>query len=269
MKIGALSSVLGAEITGIDISRPLDRDTVDELIDAWHQHMVVVVRDQTMSDSELVAFSKYFGRLGQHVINDFLAPDHPEILVISNIKENGRYLGLSTAGKRWHSDLQYAEEPAIGSIGYAVEMEGGDIAFANMAAAYEALDEQTKKRLDGLEAIHSYTQTTRDAAREAREKEVPDVVHRAVLAHPTTGRKALYVSHSMTKGFVGLPEVESQTLLDSLNAHATQEEFVYAHKYRNGDVVMWDNRSVMHRVIPYDPSLRRHLRRTTIMARDA
>lgn len=263
-----LAPAFAAEIGGVDLSQPLSDDAFRTILDAWHRHGVLRFRDQPIDSEHLKAFSARLGSLQIHIHREFLDPVHPEVLLLSNLRRpDGTPVGLAETGRRWHSDLQYAQVPCIGSalFGERTPTVGGDTEFACMTAAYDALPEATKRRLDGLVAIQSYSQTTRDGVKEAREKVMPDVMHPAVLVHPATGRRALYVSEGMTKGFVGVPEDEGRALIRELVAHATRPEFVWAQQWRPRDLILWDNRAVMHRATPYDTSQVRHMKRTTIM----
>lgn len=268
---------LGAEMAGLDLSRPIGEETFARVRRAFlDSDGVLVIRGQRISPADQIAFSRRFGPLMIHVLRQYLLPGHPEILIVSNVVENGRPVGLGDAGRYWHSDLSYAAEPSLASLLYALELpEGeGDTSFANMYAAYEALPAQLKQRLAGLRAVHSYRNsydrlTQRGSAfrpplSETQQAEVSEVEHPVVRTHPETGRKALFVNEGFTTRVLGLPETESETLLKQLFAHATQARFIYRHRWRTGDLVMWDNRCAIHLAHGCPPELRRHLHRTTI-----
>lgn len=270
--ITPLSRYLGAQVDGVDLREPMSDEVFRVVLQAWHRYGVLRFRDQKIGSAHLKAFSERFGRLAVHIHKEFLDPEHPEILLLSNMKHpDGRPMGLAETGRRWHSDLQYAAEPCIASVlfGEQVPTIGGDTEFASTTVAYDALDEATRQLLDGLVAIQSYAKTTRDGVDEARRKVVPDVQHPAVLVHPATGRKALYVSESMTRGFVGMPEAQSEPLLARLVAHNAQPSFRWAQQWQAGDVIIWDNRAVIHRATPYDLTQTRHMKRTTVMPQHA
>lgn len=263
-----LSRHLAAQVDGVDLREPLTDAAFRQILAAWHAHGVLRFREQDIEAVHIKNFSARFGRLEIHIHKEFLDPQHPEILLLSNRKRaDGSAMGIAETGRRWHSDLQYAAEPCIASVLFGAETPtiGGDTEFASMTAAYATLSEALQRRLDGLIAIQSYAKTTRDGVREAREKVVPDVQHPAVLVHPATGRKALYVSESMTRGFVGLSQDESDALLAELVNHSTQPRFVWAQQWQPGDLIVWDNRAVAHRATPYDTSQTRHMLRTTVM----
>ena len=277
MQIDRLSDALGAEISGIDVAR-LDVAGFGAVCDAFHEHQVVVFRDQELSVEDHIAFSRRFGDLEIHISTDNLLKDHPEILLVTNKKENGKYIGVENAGDTWHSDLSYMEKPSLGSLLYALEISdvGGDTEWSNMYTAYETLPEATKLRITGLKARHSFNrfrnkrvtipEQRKEGARERYEKiSPPDVIHPVVRTHPVTGRKALYVSPRFTIGIEDLPEDEGQALLDELIEHAARREFIYHHEWRLGDLLFWDNRCTLHlacRGIPEGQI--RHMHRTTV-----
>ncbi|WP_345791223.1 TauD/TfdA family dioxygenase [Burkholderia sp. Cy-637] len=266
---------LGAEIVGLDLSRPIGEDDFARIHRAHLDHHVVVFRDQRITPEEHVAFSARFGPLQRHVLAQFALPGHPEVLIVSNILENGQPIGLGDAGHFWHSDLSYKEKPSLGSLLHAQELpaEGGDTLFANMHRAWDALPEPLKREVEGRRAEHTYL--ARYAELQARSPwrpnltpeqiaQVKAVDHPIVRTHPETGRRALFVSEHFTTRIVGLPEDESRALLDELFAHSVRDEFVYRHQWREHDLVFWDNRSLMHLAAGTPDHLRRKLYRTTI-----
>ena len=277
MQINRLSDALGAEISGIDVADLNDAE-FGTVRDAFHDYQVVVFRDQKLSVEEHIDFSRRFGDMEIHISTDNLLKDHPEILLVTNKKENGKYIGVENAGDEWHSDLSYMEKPSLGSLLYALEIseQGGDTEWSNMYTAYETLPDDTRQRIDGLMARHSFNRFKNprigipEQHRENAEERYarispPDVIHPVVRTHPETGRKALYVSPRFTIGIEGLPEDEGQTLLDELFAHATRRDFIYHHEWRLGDLLFWDNRNTLHlacRGIPEGQI--RHMHRTTI-----
>lgn len=277
MQINRLSDALGAEIVGVDVTS-LDDSQRSAIIDAFHDHQVIVFRDQKLTPEEHIAFSRNFGDLEIHISKKYLLDQHPEILVLSNRKANGEYIGVENAGDYWHSDLSYMDRPSLGSLLYALEVppEGGDTEWANQYTAYETLPEDTKKRIDGLRARHSFNRFrnprvhipdhAKKGAKERYEAISPDdAIHPVVRTHPVTGRKALFVSPRFTIGIEDLPEDEAQALLDELFDHMAKPEFIYHHKWRLGDLLMWDNRCLAHlacRGIPEGQI--RHMHRTTL-----
>lgn len=271
-----LADALGAEIAGADLSRPGDDAQYEQIHDALLKYSVLAIRDQHITPEEHIAFSRRFGELEIHVLDQYLLPGHPEILLVSNKNVNGKQVGLQDAGNEWHTDLSYQEEPSLGSLLYALEIppEGGDTLFANMYAAYEALPEAMQSRIEHLTAIHSYSQyherskgkrgSSRPAMTAAQKASIPNVLHPLVRTHPETGRKALYVSPGLTIGIDCMDEAAGGALLKQLNGHATQPAFVYRHRWRAHDVVFWDNRCTIHLATGYDPTHTRHMHRTTI-----
>jgi len=266
---------LGAEIRGLDLSRPLDDATFAAVRQAFlDSEGALVLREQRITPEQHIAFSRRFGPLAIHVLRQFLLPDHPEILLVSNVIENGKPLGLGDAGRYWHSDLSYLPEPSLGSLLHAQEIpsEGGDTSFVNMYAAYEALSLDVRRQIAGKRAIHSYRKTYdkiegstfRPALSAEQKAEVQEVAHPVVRTHPETGRKALFVSEGFTTRILDLPEDESAALLQHLFAHATSGAFSYRHRWQEHDIVFWDNRCVIHFAHGCPPHLRRHMHRTTV-----
>jgi taurine dioxygenase len=266
---------LGAEVLGLDLARPLNDDDFDRLHRAHLEHHVLVFRDQTFSPQQQVDFSRRFGRLQIHVLRQFALPGHPEVLVVSNIRENGQPIGLGDAGHFWHSDLSYKEVPSLGSMLHAQELpaEGGDTLFANQHAAYDALPGKLKREIAGLRAEHSYLAKYEELRRrnpfrpkltQEQIDEVVPAVHPVVRTHPETARRALFVSEHFTTRILDVPEARSRALLDELFELGTRPEFVYRHQWQPGDMVFWDNRSTMHLATPFPQDQRRKLYRTTI-----
>jgi taurine dioxygenase len=263
-----------AEVQGVDLSEPLDEKTVEAIRQAWWDHSILVLRGQTITQEQHVAFSRHFGELQGHTVKDWLLPAQPEILVLSN-RGRGGVKPLINGGAYWHSDITYQAEPPMGSIlhGLTVPPEGGDTLYADMYAAYDALDDKTKELIDGRNAIHNYKHRYLKMA-EGGKRPTPtaeqlaewrDVEHPIVLNHPDSGRKALFVNEGFTMAIKGLDKEESDALLQRLYEHSAKPEFVYAHKWRAGDIVMWDNRCTMHRATPYDAEKHeRTMHRTTI-----
>jgi taurine dioxygenase len=266
---------VGAEIVGLDLSRPLNDADFARVHQAHLDHHVVVFRDQRITPQQQIDFSRRFGVLQIHVLKQFLLANHPEILIVSNIVENGQPVGLGDAGKYWHSDLSYKELPSLGSMLYAQELpsEGGDTLFADMHLAWDTLPEPLRKAVEGRNAVHSYTaryshgrnaENWRPTLSAEQLAQVAVVSHPIVRTHPENGRKALFVSEGFTTHIVGLPEDESQAILTELYAHSVRPEGVYRHKWQENDMVFWDNRSLIHLAGGTPDHLRRRLHRTTI-----
>ncbi len=263
-----------AEVEGVDLSRPLDAETVAAIRQAWWDHSILVLRGQSITEEQHIAFTRHFGELQDHSVKDWLLPAHPEILVLSN-RGRGGVKPLDNGGAYWHSDMTYEAEPPMGSIlhGLTVPPDGGDTLYTDMYAAYEALDDETKKLIEGRMAIHNYRHRYMKMA-EGGKRSAPtaeqlagwrDVEHPIVLKHPDSGRKALFVNEGFTVAVKGLAADESEALLARLYAHCVQPQFIHAHKWSPGDIVMWDNRCTMHCATQYDVSkYERTMHRTTI-----
>ena len=282
LAVKPLNPLFGAEITGVDISKDVDDATFKEVEDTYNNYSVVVFRDQRLTPEQHVRFARRFGKVEIHFLKQYLHPEHPELLNISNIIEDGRPIGCVDAGQFWHTDLSYVQKPSRGSILYAREIPQengqtlGDTLFVSTAAAYDALSDEMKKRLHGLKAIHRYghlhekfmKRGTQRAELTAEQKATPDAIQPVIRTHPATGRKCIYVNEGFTVGIVGMPESESQPLLEELFAHCIRPEFMYRHKWRVGDLLMWDNGSTQHcAVADYALPLRRRLQRTTVRGR--
>jgi taurine dioxygenase len=266
---------LGAEVLGLDLARPLGDEDFARLHAAHLAHHVLVFRDQRITPAQQVDFSRRFGPLQIHVLRQFQLAGHPEVLVVSNIVEDGVPIGLGDAGHFWHSDLSYKERPSLGSMLHAQELprDGGDTLFANMHLAWETLPAALQQRVARLRAEHSYLCKYEELRRrnpwrpplsEAQVAEVRPVVHPVVRRHPETGRPALFVSEHFTTRIVGLHEDEGRELLHELFAHSVRPAHVYRHRWRPHDLVFWDNRSLMHLAAGCPDDQRRKLYRTTI-----
>ena len=267
---------VGAEVIGLDISRPISPADFARIHRAHLDHHVVVFRDQQVSPQAHIDFSRRFGPLEVHVLHQFHLANHPEILIVSNIKDdNGEPIGLGDAGAYWHSDISYKPEPSLGSLLHAQELpgEGGDTLFADQHLAWEALSPALQERVLPLKAEHSYLakyeelrarNPWRPKLSQAQIDQVTPAVQPVVRTHPETGRRALFVSEHFTTGIVGLPKDEGDALLAELFAHSVKPDFVYRHRWQPHDLVFWDNRSVMHLAAGTPEHLRRKLYRTTI-----
>ncbi|SFU97245.1 TauD/TfdA dioxygenase family protein [Pseudoduganella namucuonensis] len=274
--IKVFDAPLGAEVIDLDLSRPLGNSDFQRIHRAHLDHHVLVFRDQRITPAQQVEFSRRFGALQIHVLRNFQLREQPEVLVISNIIEDGQPIGLGDAGHFWHSDLSYKEVPSLGSMLHAQELpeEGGDTLFANMHLAYETLPAALRRAVQGARAEHSYLAQYEELRRrnpfrppltQAQMDEVKPVLHPVVRVHPETGRRALFVSEHFTTRIVGLPEDESRALLAELYAHSVKPEHVYRHQWRPRDMVFWDNRSLMHLAAGCPAHMRRKLYRTTIV----
>nr|WP_314571297.1 TauD/TfdA family dioxygenase [uncultured Pseudomonas sp.] len=274
-EIRPLAGHVGAEIIGLDLRLPLNDQDFASIHRAHLDHHVVVFRDQRITPQQQIDFSRRFGVLQIHVLKQFLLAGHPEILIVSNIVENGQPVGLGDAGKYWHSDLSYKELPSLGSMLHAQELpsEGGDTLFADMHRAWDTLPSALREAVEGKQAVHSYTARYSEGKNAANWRptltaeqlaQVVTVTHPVVRTHPENGRKALFVSEGFTTHLVGLPEDESRDLLQQLYAHSVRQDNVYRHQWQAHDMVFWDNRSLIHLAAGCPDHLRRKLYRTTI-----
>lgn len=266
-----LTPTFGAEITGFDMAGQYSAADINELRTLWHQHQILLFREQTLGESELVQFSQQLGPLEIHIRTEYLSPEHPEILMISNIKKDGKPIGiLSDNEVGWHYDQIYLPKPAVGSCLYSVMLpqSGGATSFADMTAAYEKLPDSMKQKLTGKRAVQSYEAFNRaysvPTSKEQKKKSA-DIDHPIVRTHPYTGRKALYLCPGMTTEIVGMEKRESEETLAFLFDWTVRDEFVYTHEWRLGDALLWDNASTMHRREPFDANENRLMKRTTIL----
>lgn len=273
---------IGAEIACVDLANALDARTRQAFIDAWHRHLVLVVRGQKLDHRQLAAFSRNFGELERSPIPESRkgaahVPDVPEVAVISNVVVDGIPIGALGDGEAdWHTDMSYIPHPPPGCMLYAVEVppRGADTWFTNMYEAYDAVPPSLKRRIEDLDLNHDASTTSTGQTRRGFEmvtdvSKAPGERHPIMQAHPRTGRKALYLGRRLHAWIVGLPVAESEALLDELWTYAARPEHSYRHKWKVGDLIMWDNRCVMHRRDGWDPSLRRILLRTQIGASTA
>lgn len=282
LTIRPFETAIGAEVLGFDMSKPMDDATYREIEEAWNRHSVLVFRDQKMTEEEHIRFSKRFGDLEEHVLYQYRHPKFPDIFIVSNVKdETGRNVGAYDAGRYWHTDLSYMAVPSRGSILYAIEIphddDGrplGDTLWAGTAVAYDGLSESMKRRIADLKAEFSLENRHKklvadgdaNAVLDDKHKALaPPVVHKIVRTHPVTGRKCIYVNEGQTSRILDVPEDESRDLLKELWAECTKSDYIYRHKWRVGDVVMWDNIPTQHLAIcDYALPRRRYLQRTTL-----
>ena len=253
LEIRPLSPALGAEIRGVDLSQAIDDATFTEILRAWHDHGLILLRGQSFSEDQQVDFGRRFGEVAPW--SRFAAKEkgrHPYIMLVTNLKENGEFVGSLPEGEiEFHSDGIYIEQPSAGTMLHAVAIpsRGGQTAFASMYKAYETLPAEMKAKLEGLKARHAFTYNSQKQNENDEKKAAADVAsydHPVVRTHPATGRKALYVNRLMTERIVGLPDDESRAILDKLFAHIETPAFVYEHEWQVGDVLLWDNRCLVH-----------------------
>jgi len=277
MQIKNLNAALGAEVAGVDLSESLPQADIDAIAAAWRERLVVVFHGQNLSDPQLIAFSRNFGELDPPGPNPYGEPvnkAHPELNVISNVVENGKPIGNLGDGEAvWHADMTYVEVPCKAALLHALEVPppeaGGNTYFANMFRAYETLPAELKKAVEGKVAVHDASRNSAGMLRKGY-KEVTDVRetvgarHPLVRTEPKTGRKALFLGRRPNAYVLGISVAESEALLDALWAHATQSRFTMCHRWQVGDILMWNNLSVLHRRDPFDPKSRRIMHRSQI-----
>jgi len=276
-----LSKHIGAEIRGIDLRASLDPDTIRDIYRAWLDHVVLVFRNQNFTQQDLLRVTEYFGETAPLTRPPKFFPKGyarllPNIMMISNIRENGETIGALPDGEmNFHHDQIHAEVPHKGTLLYSLEVPsyGGDTLFADQYAAYDGLSSSLKRQVEGLVALHHYgnrddlNQTSRTVASvltEQQEKKVTWVRHPVARRHPITGRTALYAVSGSSFGIEGMPQDEAINLLDELKRHATQQKYQCRLKYGVGDVVVWDNASLLHSATLIDPDDPRTLWRITV-----
>jgi taurine dioxygenase len=267
---------VGAEVVGLDL-RTVTRANFPQVHRAWIDHQVLLFRDQHLSDGDLIAFSRYLGDLdvapnqetGQRFVEGY-----PELYVVSNVVENGRPIGSLGSGEAvWHTDMSYQANPPKASVLYAIEVPatGGDTGFVNMYSAYEALPDAFKARIETFRVKHDGTYNSGGYVRHGVTPTddpiaAPGALHPLVCTHTESGRRALYLGRRRNAYIEGLPLAQSETLLDELWKFATRSEFTWYHHWQVGDLVLWDNRCVMHRRDAFDAADRRVMHRTQIKA---
>ena len=274
LTISRLKESFAAEVSGIRLTPDMDDATFGAVKKAWADHELLLFRGQDLSEEDLVSFSRRFGKLEIHVRKEWLTTPHPEVLVLTNMKKDGKPMGgLSNDEITWHYDQIYLPRPAVGSLLYSVIIppEGGSTYFADMTAVYAALPQRLKNIVDGCLAVQSYAHfNARHDIKTAEiiRKKTPDITHPAVRTHPITGRKALYICPGMTTELKGVDPDVSRRTLDELFEISTQDEFVYRHDWQLGDALLWDNACTMHRRDTFDNSHDRLMHRTTILPPD-
>lgn len=285
VKVRPTGAALAADIEGVDLSDPLDPETLAAIKEAWGEHLVLRFRGQNLSDDDLMRFSRHLGELDWAPIaaarvkvpgEDRYVEVAPEgrqyVMVISNVIEDGKPIGqLGAYEAIWHTDMSYIDEPPSASALYALEVppSGGDTGFCNMYLAYGTLPAELRRQVEGRFCRHD---ASRNSAGELRRgfvdasdpTQTVGAEHPIVRTHPVTGRKALFLGRRRNAYIVGLKLEESEALLDALWAHCTKPEFAWYQQWRAGDLILWDNRCVMHRRDAFDPATRRVMHRTQI-----
>ena len=283
MHVRPFGGSLGATIEGLDLARPLPPADYDALVDALGRYSVVRFPEQTLTGRELRDFSAQFGRLEINVANSYQEPGIPEVMILSNIVENGKPVGLADAGQDWHTDMSYSRTIAFANVLYAIKVPRrngrtlGSTAFCNMHAAYEGLPAALRRRLEGMTVLHDFNKfwdmmrrergSTRPALTEAQRRAKPPVSHPIFLTHPLTGRKVLYANPGYSMRINELPEKESDEILAFLFEHQTKPDYQYVFSWTEGDVLMWEDFGTIHNAIPdYGPEEHRLVKRCQVMA---
>ncbi len=278
LKIQTLHPALGAEVVGLDLAESMDDETFQAIRDAWMKHLVLAFPNQTLSEEQQITFSQRFGALEEHHQDIIKSRSSPQIFRVSNVNDEGNMMPSDhpsvaqiSLAQRWHTDSSYRAVPSMGSILHGIEVTkvGGETCFSNMYMVYDALNPATKRRITGCRARHDFGHLTKLAPvkplTESERQAMPPVWQPMVRKHPWTGRPSLFISPIYNDAIEGMNDDEAAELLTELTEFAGREEFVYRHRWTQGDVVMWDNRCTMHRVTPYDLNLRRVMHRNTVV----
>ncbi len=259
----------GVEIFDVDIATA-DQRTLADVVSTFHRHGAIVLRGQTLDQPAQLAFTRLFGEPEDNARKEYCDPAYPQIYVISNKTVNGKPIGDPAAGLGWHTDNSYSKLPALCTMLHALDVppEGSDTLLSDLCAVWDALPAERQRALDGLVLHHSYValaEKKKQPLTDELRANYPDVFHPLVRRHPTDGRKALWVSTGTVRGVVGMPNPEGVDLINELVAFATQEQFIYRHKWQVGDVLIWDNRCTLHRGTPFDTVNHiRHVHRTWV-----
>ncbi len=267
---------LGAEVLGVDLSKPLADETFLAIESAFNEHSVICIRNQNLDPTTFVAYASRYGEPQNLYLNNYAMPGHPEILYVSNIQEDGRDIGHADAGVVWHSDMSFEKNPPRATVLHAKEVpvteDGtilGDTLFASGVRAYESLSDEIKESLKGKQVVHDVLGRRRETGSGKQDndkrKSVPVIRHPAVRTHPYTGKKALYVFKGECVDIDGMETEDAVSLIDELAMTVIREEFIYRHKWQVGDILMWDNCAVQHLAIhDYELPMRRMMWRTTV-----
>ncbi len=266
IEIQPTGETLGATITGIDFSAPLSPADEAKVIRALGEHGVLCFPDQNLEPGQQKAFAERLGTLEINVAaGPYTLPGMPEMMILSNIRKDGKPIGLGDAGQGWHTDMSYSREIAFANVLYALEVphrDGqplGSTQFANMHAAYADLPDDIKQRLEGVEAIHDFEKfwemmrarpgTTRGPLTPEQRAQKPPVPHPVVMVHPITGRKVLYCNPGYATQLIGFEKAESDALLEFLFAHQLQEKYIYTHRWKRNDLLVWENIGTIHNAL--------------------
>jgi taurine dioxygenase len=263
-----LAPTIGAEVMGVDLSKPISDEIFARILDTWHQHLVILLRDQHLTEDDQVRFGERFGPPAPTHTKQYEG-QHPAVMLISNVRENGRLIGALPDGEmHFHTDQCHQERPAMASMLYALEVPstGGNTLFSNCYLAYETLPDPIKNKIAGRRALNAYDYDNASTLRGTKLRDgVPSCWHPIVRTHPATAKKALYVNRLMTLEIEGMSQPESEELLNTLFNHQERREFIYEHIWRPHDLILWDNRCTLHARTDFSANERRLLRRLTIL----
>jgi len=274
---------LGATVEGLDLARPMTEAEFERVLCALGEHGVLRFPAQQLTAQQLVDFSARFGKLEVNVANAYQEPGLPQVMILSNIVENGRPIGMSDAGQSWHTDMSYSKTIAFANVLYGIKIPRrngktlGNTEFCNMHAAYNGLPDDLKRRLDGKTVLHDFNKfwemmrrekgSQRPPLTEAQRKAKPPVSHPIFLTHPLTGRKVLYANPGYSMRINELLEKESDEMLAFLFEHQTQPAYRYAHEWHEGDLMLWEDIGTIHNAVAdYEPHEHRLIKRCQVMA---
>jgi taurine dioxygenase len=283
IRVIASGETLGATVEGIDLAAPLSDTTLESIVQTIGKHGVVRFPRQTLAAVDLKRFSACLGELEINVIGAFQEPGHSEVMILSNVVENGKPIGLGDAGQSWHADMSYSKTIAFANVLHAIKVPQRDgkplgaTEFCDMCAAYDGLPAAIKLALEGKTALHDFNKfwemmrrrpgNTRPPLSQAQRETKPPVSHPVVLTHPISGRKGLYANPGYTMRINELSENESDRLLEFLFAHQTQDQYRYVFRWQVGDVLIWDNFRTIHQAVAdYGPDEHRLMKRCQVMA---
>lgn len=262
MQIAKLDAHFGAEVTGLDLAEGADHGTLRSLTEALYEHKVLAIRGQSFNQDNYLAFGRKWGTPIPHVLDHMRMPGYPELLTVGNTEKRDEDPKIRNGAALWHTDQSYEAVPASATMLYSIRApeHGGQTQFCNMAAAYEALPEDLKRRVQGLNAAHKYgmgrarpdDMPVNPIINDDQDSRVPTIFHPLVLPHPITGTEALYALGHGMYGIEGWDDAEALELIETLKEHVGQEQFIYRHKYEVGDLVIWDTLQTMHRATPID-----------------
>jgi taurine dioxygenase len=276
VEVAPSGGALGADILGVDLAGDPGPDCIRAIESAFNEHSVVCLRDQALTEAQLIAFARRFGEVEIIFLTHYAHPAYPEIMLVSNIEENGRNIGHVDAGRVWHTDMSYTATPPRATLLYAIEVPEengrvvGDTLFASAVAAYDDLSDGMKQRLEGLCAVHRVSGRRKKTGTGKEDNPLrdqqPDVIHPVIRTHPVTGRKAIYVSEGECVGILGMDDAEALPLLNDLARRVILSKYQYRHRWRKGDVLIWDNPAVQHIALrDYEwPRHRRLMHRITV-----